>query len=212
MTQDAESKTAHEHPFVIKFYYDFKSPFSFLAFQPALDLESTHHVRLRFIPHLFDFAAYGGALEVRDERSWRKVRYLYIDVRRFARERGIIIRGPQRLYDSRLALMSGLFADHLGKFREYAGRVWEKFFTRDLDIEKFEQLAPILESVGLSPGDLKRYSETDGPRELAEAFAEGEHDQVFGVPTFMVDGEPFWGNDRITWIAKKLDEMGLRRI
>ena len=105
-------------PLPIKFYYDFKSPFTFLAFDPALDLERTHRVRLRFIPYLFDFEAYGGALEVRDERSWRKVRYLYRDVRRFASERGIIIRGPQKLYDSRLALMSGLFADHHGKFRE----------------------------------------------------------------------------------------------
>ena len=169
-------------------------------------------MKLRFIPHLFDFAAYGGALEVRDERSWRKVRYLYIDARRFARERGIIIRGPQRLFDSRLALMSGLFADHHGKFREYAHKVWEKFFERELDIEKFDELAPILESVGLSPDEFKRFSETDGPRELAEAFEEGERDEVFGVPTFMIDGEPFWGNDRITWIVKKLDSMGLRRI
>ena len=95
--------------------------------------------------------------------------------------------------------------------REYAGRVWEKFFGRELDIEKFEQLAPIIESVGLSPEEFKRYSETDGPRELAEAFAEAEHDQVFGVPTMMVDGEPFWGNDRIEWVVKKLNAMGLRR-
>ncbi len=124
MAHDSDNKTAADNPFTIKFYYDFKSPFSFLAFEPALDLERTHHVRLRFIPHLFDFAAYGGALEVRDERSWRKVRYLYIDARRFARERGIVIRGPERLFDSRLALMSGLFADHHDKFREYAGRAW----------------------------------------------------------------------------------------
>jgi 2-hydroxychromene-2-carboxylate isomerase len=31
------------------------------------------------------------------------------------------------------------------------------------------------------------------------------------VPTFIVDGEPFWGNDRVEWIVKKLDAMGLRR-
>ena len=211
MAVRAPDQSTREHPFTIKFYYDFKSPFSFLAFEPALELEKTHHVRLRFLPHLFDFAAYGGALEVRDERSWRKVHYLYIDARRFANERGITIRGPQRLFDSRLALMSGLYADHHGKFREYAQKVWQKFFERTLDIEKLEELAPILESVGLSVEEFKRYSETDGPRDLAAAFEEGEHDQVFGVPTFMVDDEPFWGNDRITWVVKKLDAMGLRR-
>jgi 2-hydroxychromene-2-carboxylate isomerase len=196
---------------IIKFYYDFKSPFTFLAFDPALDLERTHRVTIRFLPHLFDFDAYGGALEARNERDWRKVRYLYRDVRRFASERGIIIRGPQRLFNSRLALMSGLFADHQGKFRDYARKVWELFFRRELDIEKFEQLAPLLEIFGMASEEFRRYSETDGPRELADALAEGERDKIFGVPTFMVDGEPFWGNDRVEWVIKKLDAMGLRR-
>jgi 2-hydroxychromene-2-carboxylate isomerase len=149
-------------PLTIKFYYDFKSPFTFLAFDPALELERTHRVRLRFLPHLFDFEAYGGALEARNERDWRKVRYLYRDVRRFAGERGIVIRGPQKLFDSRLALMSGLFVDRHGKFREYARAVWELFFRRELDIEKFEQLAPLIEKVSLAPEEFRRYAEAEG--------------------------------------------------
>jgi len=196
---------------IIKFYYDFKSPFTFLAFDPALNLERTHRVRIRFIPHLFDFQAYGGALEARSEREWRKVRYLYRDVRRFANERAIVIRGPQRLFDSRLALMSGMFADRHGKFREYGRKVWELFFRRELDIEKFEQLAPLMESFGLDVEAFRRYAETDGPRDLAAALVEGERDEVFGVPQLIVDGELFWGNDRIDWVIKKLDAMGLRR-
>ncbi len=195
----------------IKFYYDFKSPFTYLAFAPALELERTHRVRLRFIPHVFDFSAYGGTLEARDERSWRKVRYLYLDARRFANERGIVIRGPQRLFDSRLALMSGLFAERQGKFREYAGRVWELFFKRELDIEKIEQLAPLLEAAGMDPEEFRKYASDQGPRDLQAALAEGERDGIFGVPTLLVDGEPFWGNDRIEWVIKKLDRMGLRR-
>ena len=212
MPQNPEKQDSDRSgPLTIKFYYDFKSPFTFLAFDPAVDLERTHRVRLRFIPHLFDFEVYGGALEARNERDWRKVRYLYRDVRRFASERGIIIRGPQKLFDSRLALMSGLFADHRGKFREYARPIWELFFRRELDIEKFEQLAPLLKEVGFDPEEFRSYCESDGPRDLAGAMAEGEQDKVFGVPTLMVDGEPFWGNDRVEWVIRKLDAMGLRR-
>ena len=90
--------------------------------------------------------------------------------------------------------------------------MWEQFFKRELDIEKFEEFAPILESVGLSAADFKRYSRDRWCRvSWTAALAEGEHDEVFGVPTLMVDGEPFWGNDRITWVVRKLDAMGLRR-
>src|SRR5271168_5418803 len=195
----------------IKFYYDFKSPFTFLAFDPAVDLERTHRVRLRFIPHLFDFQAYGGALEVRNERDWRKVRYLYMDVRRFANERGIIIRGPQKLFDSRLALMSGLYADRHGQFRAYADRVFERFFKRELDIENFDALAAVMSEVGLGTADFRRYADTDGAGDLRAAAAEAERDGVFGVPTFNVADELFWGNDRVEWMIKKLDRMKLGR-
>src|SRR6202167_3623102 len=134
----------------IKFYYDFKSPFTYLAMEPGCRREESHRVRLRFIPlELPVREAYGGELEQRPQRDWDKVRYLYMDVRRFANERGIIIRGPQKIFDSRLALMSGLYADRNGHFRPYADRVFERFFKRELNIEDFDSLATVMSEVGL---------------------------------------------------------------
>ncbi len=195
----------------IKFYYDFKSPFTYLAFGPALELERTHQVEIRFVPHLFDFVAYGGTLEQRAERDWYKVRYLYHDARRFARERGIIIRGPQKLFDSRIALISGIFAERQGKFRAYAAEVFRRFFLRELDIEDVDGLAAMIAEIGMDANEFRRFVSSEGPAALTEALAEGERDGVFGVPLLFVAGEPFWGNDRIPWIIKKLDAMGLRR-
>src|SRR5216684_1506207 len=198
--------------FTIKLYYDYKSPFAYLAMAPAYALMESHRVRLRYIPHELDIrGAFGGELEERPEREWRKVRYLYLDARRFANERGLIIRGPQTIFDSRLSLMSGIFADRHGLFRPYSDRVFERFFKRELNIEDESALAKVMSEVGLDAGAFHRYLSHDGPRELKDAVAEGERDGAFGVPTFMVDGEPFWGNDRVEWIVKKLDAMGLRR-
>src|SRR5487761_1040276 len=112
----------------IKFYYDYKSPFTFLALAPALALEETHRVRVRFIPYEVNLHdAYGGDLPQRTDRDWNKVRYLYADARRFATERGITIRGPQKLFDSRLAMMSGIYAERHARFRDYAPIVFERF-------------------------------------------------------------------------------------
>jgi 2-hydroxychromene-2-carboxylate isomerase len=196
----------------IKFYYDFKSPFTYLALEPALELERSHRVSLRFLPRDFEpRVAYGGELEQRQPHDWNKVRYLYEDVRRFANQRSMIIRGPQKLFDSRLAMMSGIFADRLGRFRDYAPRVFERFFKRELDIEDPAALAAVLRECDLDPDDFGRYASSDGPQDLELARAEADRDGVFGVPTFIVAGEPFWGNDRIDWVIKKLDAMGLRR-
>jgi 2-hydroxychromene-2-carboxylate isomerase len=196
----------------IKFFYDYKSPFTYLAFNPALDLERTHRVRLSFTPHELNVrGAYGGDLDDRPDRDWYKVRYLYADARRFAKERGLVIRGPQKIFDSRLALTSGIFADRAGCFREYSRRVFELFFLRALDIENLDALAAVIAKAGMAADAFRRFVAGEGPGALAEAFAEGESNGVFGVPTMIVAGEPFWGNDRVEWLIRKLDAMGLRR-
>jgi 2-hydroxychromene-2-carboxylate isomerase len=196
----------------IKFYYDYKSPFTYLAFAPALELEATHKVRLRFIPHEVDIrSAYGGDLEQRPEREWFKVHYLYADARRFANDRGLIILGPQKIFDSRRALMSGFYADRNGRFREYSQMVFERFFKRELDLEDPQALGAVLTEAGLDPGDFRRFTGHEGEAALRLAREEGDRDGVFGVPTIIVAGEMFWGNDRIKWVIKKLDMMGLKR-
>jgi len=196
----------------VKFYYDYKSPFTYLALEPALDLERTHRVRIRPTPLEVDLhAAYGGDLNQRSERDWFKVRYLYADARRFASERGIIIRGPQKLFDSRLALIGGLYADAHGRFREFSTRVFERFFKRELNIEDGGAIAAVITEAGLDAADFRRYAESEGPAALAAAGGEADRAGVFGVPTLVVQGEPFWGNDRIVWVIRKLDGMGLKR-
>lgn len=196
----------------VKFYYDYKSPFTYLAMEPAYALEQTHRVRLRFIPCELDIrGAFGGDLEQRPEMSWRKVRYLYLDARRYANERGLVIRGPQKIFDSRLALISGLFADRGGKFRPYSDRVFERFFRRELNIEDGAALEALMAEVGLEPTAFRRYAAQEGAGELVRCAEQAARDKIFGVPTFIVDGEPFWGNDRVEWVVKKLDAMGLRR-
>ena len=44
----------------------------------------------------------------------------------------------------------------------------------------------------------------EGPGELAAHQAEAEKQGVFAVPTFVVDGELFWGQDRIDFVRAKL--------
>ena len=209
---DAKPSRMANYLLTIKLYYDYKSPFTYLAMHPGYALMESHRVRLHYLPYELNVRnSYGGELGERTERDWRKVRYLYLDARRYANARGMIIRGPHKIFDSKLSLMSGLFADQHGLFRPYSDRVFERFFKRELDIENAAALGAVMKETGLDADAFNRYAAHDGPRDLSAAFAAGDRDGVFGVPTFIVDGEPFWGNDRVEWVVKKLDAMGLRR-
>ena len=200
-----------ENPLEVKLYFAYTSPYTYLAMAPAYALEQSHRVRLRFIPFAVKIRHVYGDVAERSERDRRKLRYLYRDARRLASERGITILAPRKIFNARRVATAGLYADKCGKFRPFSDRVFERFFKRELDVEDPAAVEAILKEAGLDTAGFKRYAEKDGPADLAAAFAEGERDHIFGVPTLLVEGEPFWGSDRTEWVIKKLDKMGLRR-
>jgi 2-hydroxychromene-2-carboxylate isomerase len=200
---------------IIKFYFAYTSPFTYLAMAPAYELERTHRVALGFIPYGVNIRqVYGGEVVDRDERNRRKLRYLYLDARRIAKERGLTILPPLRIYSARYAFYGGMCAEDQGLFRPYADRVFERFWRRELEVEDADALASILGEVGADWSQFRQYiadEEAEAKPRLKACFAESFQDQVFGVPTLVIDGERFWGCDRMDWIVRKLDAMGLRR-
>lgn len=201
---------------LIKFYYDFKSPYTYLAFDPILALEKDYSIQVRFIPWAFRMESFGGNLEQRKEMHWNKVRYLYLDCRRFANERGLIIRGPERLFNSRLSLIAGLYADKHQFFPSYARLTFERFFNRQLNLENVDEIIKTLHetstknlSLDALAQDFQQYAQTEGEKCYNDAEKEAEADRIFGVPTVIIRGEPFWGNDRLSWIKKRLDTLQL---
>jgi 2-hydroxychromene-2-carboxylate isomerase len=194
----------------IKFYFAYTSPFSYLAMRPAYDLEDSHTVRVRFIPYGVNIRKVYGPLD-REDADRRKVRYLYIDARRIAKERGLVIYPPKRIFSARLAFYGGLYASKNQQFRPYSDRLFDRFWKQELDVESRDAISAVIAEVGLDPVEFLRYADTDARADLDAGFAEADRDKVFGVPTFIVDGEPFWGEDRIEWVIRKLDAMGLRR-
>jgi 2-hydroxychromene-2-carboxylate isomerase len=89
--------------------------------------------------------------------------------------------------------------------------VFERFWKQELDVESRGAISAIMTEVGLDEADFLNYADRTARTDLDACFAEADADKVFGVPTFIVDGEPFWGEDRVTWVIRKLDQMGLRR-
>jgi 2-hydroxychromene-2-carboxylate isomerase len=199
----------------IKLYFAYTSPFTYLAITPAYALEQSHRIAIRFIPFGVNIrGVYGGEVVERDPRNRNKLHYLYLDARRLARESGLTIEPPRRIYSARFAFYGGMCADDQGLFRTYSDRVFERFWRRELEVEDPAALAAILIEVGADTAQFRRFiadENAEAKPRLKACFAEADRDEVFGVPTFVVEGERFWGCDRIDWLTRKLDAMGLRR-
>jgi 2-hydroxychromene-2-carboxylate isomerase len=198
----------------VKFYYAYTSPVSYLAKDPAYALELSHRVRLRYIPYGVNIRRVYGDVPTRGERDRRKLRYLYFDARRMARERGAVIYPPKRIFSARRAFYGGFCAEDQGLFRPFSDRVYQRFWKNELEVENPDALAAILEQVGADKTTFRRWiedEESEAKPRLKRCFAEAAADHVFGVPTFVVDDEIFWGYDRMPWLVRKLDAMELRR-
>jgi 2-hydroxychromene-2-carboxylate isomerase len=192
----------------IKMYSDYKSPYAYLAFDPAFALRERFCVRLRWIPFQLRLKGKGE----RSAYSDYKVKYSYMDARRWANLRGgIVLKGPLKIYDSQPALLGGLFAETHGKLLEYSRRVYQAFFCRELEIDQPAAIANVMDGIGLSASGYRDYAVGEGTRRYQQARSEAEADRVFGVPMFLFEGEPFWGYDRMGLLESRLLAAGLAR-
>lgn len=192
----------------IKIYFDYKSPYAYLAFQPTLDLVGSFDVQLHWIPYLLRIKGKGQ----RSVYSEWKVRYSYSDARRFAnRQGGFPIRGPRKVYDSSPALIGSLYAMREDCFVDYSRAVFSRFFDHRLEIDQFEEIAEVLEEQGLDSKSFHQFAREKGVRLLDQAIARGEADHVFGVPMFIFRSEQFWGADRLWLLRERLRECGLHK-
>jgi 2-hydroxychromene-2-carboxylate isomerase len=203
-------------PKTILAYSDYKSPYAFLAKDLIYELEDQFDVKLEWLPYTLDIPSYLGSARLdergeviessRNAHQWRRVRYSYMDCRRQARKRGLVVLGTRKIWDSSLAAIGMLWAKRQGesRFRGYHDRIFERFWRRDLDIEDPTAIAAVLSEVDAETTGFTDYLagqgriEHDTIRESAEAAG------VFGVPSFIVDGELFWGREHLADIREKL--------
>src|SRR5215470_9243604 len=190
---------------IVKMYSDYKSPFAYLAFDPAFALEQRFRIRLRWIPFQLRIKGKGE----RSQYSEYKARYSYLDARRWAKPRSLIIRGPLKVYDTTPALIGGLFAEKQGRLLDYSRRVYEMFFKRELEADQPDDVADVIASLGMSADDYRKFQSSEGAAAYQRAQDEAAADHIFGVPIFVFEGEPFWGHDRIPVLEEKLTAAGL---
>jgi len=191
---------------VVDAFIDLRSPYSYLALQPARALAQRTGVAFEWWPVITDFrSAYGGEVEQRSPRDVAKLKYLYMDCRRLAKLQGLTIRSTTKLWDASLGSQAMLFAKSRNRLWEFCDPLLAAFWRREFDLESPEQLEAALVSAGLQAGDWREYLNADAQRGLDAAVEHAELLGVFGAPTFVYRGELFWGGDRLDLLATALN-------
>lgn len=194
-------------PDPLDFYFDYSSPYGYIAALKIDDLAARYGRVVRWKPVLLGavFKVTGGKplpmLPLKGD-------YAMIDVARSARFHGLPYRQPSKFPIAGQAPSRAFYwLDDRDPVRahELARALYHAYFVEDRDISSPETTADIAATLGLDRNAVlaaigsealkqRLRQETDG------AIARG----VFGSPYFVVDGEPFWGADRLDQIGRWL--------
>lgn len=195
-------------------FFDYKSPYAYLAQETVHQLARESGVDIEWRPLTLDIPQFLGRAELgedgqdilhaRNAHQWRRVRYSYMDCRREANRRGITLLGPRRIFDSSVAHIGFLFAQERGEPERYHERAYERFFRRELDVGDRVAVTALLAECGIPTDDFAAYLEGPGRETLDRYQREAEEDGVFGVPSFLIDGELFWGEERFPRVREAL--------
>lgn len=195
-------------------YLDIKSPYAYLAVEPARQLEKAMGVCFDWRPFVLDIPSYLGSARLgeddqvleqqRSDEQWAAVKYAYFDCRRYARLQGRTIRGTVKIWDTNLVSTAMLWLReyHRDRLPKFIDRVYAPFWIRELDVEREEVIVNLLNEAGVRGEDFLAWA-GDGGLQLnsdfqQQVFALG----IYGVPTFVAGGELLFGREhlpRVRW-------------
>ena len=186
-------------------YTDVRSPFTFVAKAEVYRWEEDFGIAVDWWPYTTPLEEAFGPAEGRDERQLRKIKYTYMHVRRIAAPQGLTIRGTKRIFDPTPAHIALLQAKDDGIFRVCHDLMFERVFRRELDPDDPDHVRAALAELG---GNVDAWSRrlVGGISELDAINCRAEAQGVFGVPSFVLDNELFWGTDTLPLIRQRLSE------
>jgi 2-hydroxychromene-2-carboxylate isomerase len=196
-------------------YIDLKSPYAYLAIDPTRAMAAGLGVAIDWRPFTLDIPSYLGSAKLdgkgkvassqRSTEQWSGVRYAYMDARRYANLTGKTVRGTVKIWDSSLAGIAMLWARRQGPavFDLFLDALYPPFWRRELDIEVPDVFEPILREAGAEVEGFRAYAEGPGRAEHDALNAAAFDAGVFGVPTYLVGDEMWFGREhlpRVEWL------------
>jgi carboxymethylenebutenolidase len=193
----------------IDYYYAPVSPWTYLGHERFARLVEQHEAKVRLLPiDLGQVFPVSGGLPLA-KRAPQRQAYRLVELQRFARHLGLPLNLQPRYFPvagaeaSRLLIAVDRLDGTVAAMR-LGGALLAAVWAQERDIADLAVLAALLQEQGLSAQRLHDARDTEVQvaydANTREAIASG----IFGVPSYVVDGEIFWGQDRLDFLERRL--------
>ena len=194
-------------PKTVGFYFDFGSPAAYLAYTQLPKLAADTGARIDFKPILL-----GGVFQATGNRPPISVplkgQYLFADLNRFAKRYGVVLNMNPYFPINTLNLMRadiGLQIQNDARLPQYRDAIFAAIWVDQQNMNDPASAGSVLAKAGFDPmAVFALASEPDVKEALKNATQDAVDHGVFGAPSFIVDGELFWGQDRLDFVREAL--------
>ena len=181
-----------------EFYFDFASPYTFLAHKGIRKIEKENSIKVKYMPVLL-----GALLKLTGVKANIDVpikgKYMIKDCKLWAEKYNIEFKFNNYFPIITLNLMRcALVADNKGFSQIFINKVFDAIWKDGLNLNDNSILEKLLKNIDINPKnflieaiDLKIKNELK--KRTDEAYKKG----VFGTPSFIVNNKMFWGQDRL---------------
>ena len=194
------------------FYFDVASPNAYLVHRVLPGIETRTGKRFTYVPTLL-----GGLFKLTGNQAPMsafagvpaKLAYEHREVLRFIARHALtkFVMNPHFPVNTLLAMRGAVAAEYEGLLAPYIEAVFAAMWEQGVDCSDPAALAGVLEAAGL-PGQAllsATQDETVKARLMANTKSAAEHG-AFGLPSFLVDGEIYFGKDKLGEVERAIVE------
>lgn len=194
----------------IEFWFDFSSPYGYIAATQIDNIAEDHNRTVQWRPFLLGavMKESGGAPLA---NSPMKFNYMKSDVERFCRLYGISYSLPETFPIGAVAASRAFYwleQQDPQKAADFAAVVYSAYFEHGTDISQPEAILGIAAKMGIDQDALgQALADPAVKGKLKDICDEAVARGIYGSPWIIVDGEHFWGADRL-WMVEEWLETG----
>ena len=186
------------------FYFDFISPYSFLAHKDIKKIEKKYLIKINYRPILL-----GGLHNLHGIKAPAfipaKAKFMIRDCKLIAEKNGIKFKFNSYFPIRSLNLMRGVFVAEEDNFKDYyIDSIFNAIWRDGLNMNDENIIQKVLKNLEINPKTFLLRSSSSSIKDLlrkrtSEAYEKG----IFGAPSFVSNNKVFWGQDRIEFAIKE---------
>ncbi len=189
------------------FYFDFASPYAFLAHKQIRDIEKENSIKIKYKPILL-----GGLLKSAGIKPIADIpikgKHMIKDCKLWAEKYNINFKFNSYFPIQTLSLMRcTLIAEKKNFLQNFTNKVFDAIWQDGLNLNDNIIFEKLLKNMDINPeiflkDSIDEKNKYDLKKRTDEAYNKG----IFGTPTFVVNNKIFWGQDRLEFVlieAKK---------